>query len=175
MITQPSTRQRDWSIIASCGVPWIGSMIGFSIPTAPNVVQYVLGTYTKPITSTKLCAEFAVTADAGVSFIPKDGDIPGKVRLMIASSNWKQGGKYDRWFSWPCFADLVGGSLFITAPLLAANWVTPLDGSPADQFASILANPGYLGFCFGGASEAGHGVGVLGGKSTIELKSFTLV
>jgi hypothetical protein len=111
-------------------------------------------------------------------FTASDGGGAGRIALHFQRSgdNWSARGKYAgyRWYSGnrPLVAS---GEHTISIPLGLAQWGAVLASGRTQALFDAARQRAYrIGFTFGGASNAGHGVCLESGTARFTIKAFTV-
>lgn len=180
-----------------------GHGMSFSVPdvtsSSPNVVNYLLDTYTVSLTeSSVITATFSVTGSGVVENPLWSGypyyshATPAFVRLFIQAnlpndhSAFCVGGNGNvENYWWADFASYTfvpggsGGSVTLAATLSPLNWSGICGNSGSSNvpaFENAIANTKYVGLSFGSGSFFADGVGVDGatGTATFTLLSYTV-
>jgi hypothetical protein len=140
-------------------------------------VHYVTKRIDGPLSGT-VTLTYSIEASADAVFTASDGGGAGRIALHFQRSgdNWSARGKYAgyRWYSGnrPLVAS---GEHTISIPLGLAQWGAVLASGRTQALFDAARQRAYrIGFTFGGASNAGHGVCLESGTARFTIKAFTV-
>jgi len=150
-----------------------------STPVSPDgpSVHYVTTKWGTRLAGT-MTLTYRVEASPDAVFIAADGATAGRIALHFQrkDDNWTAYGKYAgyRWYS-RSRPLVVPGEGFISVPLDLANWGAVLtSGYTQSLFDDAKRRVARVGFTFGGAGNAGHGVCLTSGTAKFVIESFTI-
>lgn len=159
------------------------SIWAWKFPKKPGLVGYCVRSGIKLTGKTAIHWKFRIEGNAVFApYHPEQEGKPCKTRLYFqrAGDDYSGSvGKYEfyRWWGNGAVQVLANQSFNVTVPLDPAQWgsVYGKTGVQAGVFwDQALANVVLMGFTFGGASFAGHGVVLESGASTFALESYDI-
>jgi hypothetical protein len=186
--TTPSPPASPWrheqkgraTIIAAPNSIW-----AWTFPKKPGLVSYATKAGVRLTGKSAIRFKFRIegSAPTWVPYHPEQEGPPCKVRLYFQRNGDDMMGKagtteFYRWWGNAHVTPLALGSFDVTAPLVPPEWGSVLgkNGTVAgSKWTAALADVGRIGFTFGGASFAGHGVVLATGSANFMLEAFDVV
>lgn len=148
-------------------------------PVSPDVPSVHYVTRASGRIGGTMTLSYSIEASPDAVFVAADGGSAGRIALYFQrrGDSWSGRGKYAayRWWS-SNRPTLKPGTWSLSVPLDRAAWipVTSSRHATAAAFGKAAAKAARVGFTFGGAGNAGHGVCLTSGTASFRVVSFAV-
>lgn len=153
---------------------------GFDFPATPGSVHYIVGPGAPKLGQT-ITLTFQITGNGTLLPDPNDASAPDTPPATIHLFLWENGdnlsgqGAYESYREWSARTVIGPGTFTISAKLDPTQWTGVFGQTPsAAAFQQLLNNFYGIGFTFGGASFAGHGLVSANGQLHFQVLGFTV-